>query len=472
LCSISIESGNDIFAIENDFLIDIVHHKLIPNSLNSSKIRIPVDIEILGSNCFSNCKSLSSITFESNSHLKRIESASFSYSSLQSILIPRNVEILGSKCFSKCKSLSSITFESNSHLTRIESEAFHKSSLQSILIPPTILFIASDAVDIPSQIRVIEGDSCPEFDRWLYLNRSGVRHDFRRIERLGFGLRCLKDYFVNLSVFVKRSMICECQKVPKEIYDRIEDECLIVMKSITLSESIIESQIETEIEKLINVHHPCIARPIGFIVGIESGNLQELKIVRLYLEGSSLSEVLSVNPLWWTSTVKAKVIAGLVLGLRFAHSLGLVHGHLTGNNILFDFDHCIQIVDFKPIQLEIGQSENERFTKSESEEGLQLGGFSGEGLTREKDIEAFASILFEVVVGRPANGETSVPANIPTFVSSIIESGLWLKSKSKCSFHDIFEILKENDFLIEDEVDSAEVSGFVSWVESAEDSDK
>jgi hypothetical protein len=28
-------------------------------------------------------------------------------------LIPRNVKILGSKCFSNCKSLSSITFESS-----------------------------------------------------------------------------------------------------------------------------------------------------------------------------------------------------------------------------------------------------------------------------------------------------------------------------------------------------------------------
>jgi hypothetical protein len=56
-------------------------------------------------------------------------------------LIPRNVEIVGSYCFSSCKSLSSITFESNSHLTRIESEAFSSSSLQSILILSTILFL-------------------------------------------------------------------------------------------------------------------------------------------------------------------------------------------------------------------------------------------------------------------------------------------------------------------------------------------
>jgi hypothetical protein len=114
-------------------------------------------------------------------------------------MIPRNVEILGSGCFSNCELLSSITFESNSHLTRIESEAFDGSSLQSILIPSTILFIASDAVHMASEIRLIDGDSCPEFDRWLQLKRSGI--DFRRIQRVGFSVPCLEDYIVNLSVF-------------------------------------------------------------------------------------------------------------------------------------------------------------------------------------------------------------------------------------------------------------------------------
>jgi uncharacterized protein YuzB (UPF0349 family) len=151
LSSISIESGNEIFVIEKDILIDVVHHKLIRNFSNSLSIEIGRNVEILGSNCFSYCSSLSAITFESNSRLTRIESYAFNESSLQSILIPKNVEILGSSCFSYCKSLSSISFESNSHLTRIESFAFSYSSLQSILIPSSILFIASDAVEIASQ---------------------------------------------------------------------------------------------------------------------------------------------------------------------------------------------------------------------------------------------------------------------------------------------------------------------------------
>jgi hypothetical protein len=44
---------------------------------------------------------------------------------------------------------------------------------------------------------------------------------------------------------------------------------------------------ENEIEKLINLRHPCIAAPIGFVFPLESGSRQELKIVRLYLESCS-----------------------------------------------------------------------------------------------------------------------------------------------------------------------------------------
>jgi hypothetical protein len=394
--------------------------------------------------------------------VKRIESEAFSNSSLQSILIPRNVEIFGSQCFSNCESLSSVTFESNSRLTRIESSAFSSSSLHSILIPSTILFIASDAVDIASQITLIEGDSCPEFDRWLELKRLCIAIDFRRIQRMGFDVPCFGDYIVNVSVFEERSIICESDEVRNEIYHRIEDQLFVFVKSKPLSEKVSESEIENEIEVLIHLGHPCISAPIGFVLPIESGSLGELKIVRLYLEGCSLLEVVSVNPIWWTSTVKAKAVAGIVLCLRFAHSLGLVHGHLTRNNILFDSDHCIQIVDFKPIVLEV----------NETEHGTQLVGFSWKGWTWERDLQAFASILFELVFGRPPQSETSIPTGIPDFVSRIIKSGLFSVSGQSYSFNSILDILKQNDFQIEDGVDSAEVSAFVRWVESAEQSDK
>jgi serine/threonine protein kinase len=152
-----------------------------------------------------------------------------------------------------------------------------------------------------------------------------------------------------------------------------------------------------------------------FVFGIESDSQGELKIVQTYLDGCSFLKVVSVNLPGWTSTIKTKAVAGIVLGLRFARSLGLVHGHLIGNNILFDSDHCIQIVDFHSIVLE--------FSESEGEETTQLGGFSGQGPEPEKNIEGFASVLSELVLGGAPPGEVFIPTGIPDFVSKLIKSG-------------------------------------------------
>jgi hypothetical protein len=90
----------------------------------------------------------------------------------------------------------------------------------------------------------------------------------------------------------------------------------------------------------------------------------------------------------------------------------------------------------------------------------------------ERDIQVFGSILFELVYGRPPQGEASIPTGIPDFVSRIIESGLSPLSRGRYSFNIILAILKQNKFQIEDGVGSTEVSAFVSWVESAEYPDK
>jgi hypothetical protein len=61
----------------------------------------------------------------------------------------------------------------------------------------------------------------------------------------------------------------------------------------------------------------------------------------------------------------------MMLGLGFAHSLGLLHGHFTTHNNLFDCDPCVQIGDFQPILVE----------------RTPLGVFSGNGWTLERNIE-------------------------------------------------------------------------------------
>jgi hypothetical protein len=409
--SISIESGNATFVIANDLLIDVLHRRIIHNFSTYSCVTIPCDIETLGSSCFADCQSILFIEFESGSQLKRIES--------------RALFILD------CE----------------------------IVIPSTILFIASDSSFNPSQMRLIDPDFCPEFDQWQQIRAQGMIRDFRRIQRVGSGLPDLAFFLVDLSLFEESSMLNENVGVSIRKYHHKDDELLMVVKSFHLSEFIGSRQIENEIENQVNLHHPCIIAPIGFLFQIGS---QELMIARLYVEGCLLREVLSVNPMWWTPTMKAKAVAGIVLGLQFAHSFGLFHGNLKPSNILFDVDPDIQIVEFGQLRLKMHSNQN--------------GDFSSETWSPKVDVEAFFLILIEILVGhsansveRASNDEIDV-LGIPVFLSKLIrdEMGCYFRTSHSCL--DIFHILKLNHFQITEDVDTEEVLLYVNDIEWKEQS--
>jgi serine/threonine protein kinase len=279
----------------------------------------------------------------------------------------------------------------------------------------------------------------------------------------------LSTYEVDISIFEEESVEGVSCGISGEIYRRQDDDCLIVMKSKNISDSVENREIAKAIAKEVNVLHPCISAPIGFVLPVESSELRELKIVGLFVEGCSLAEVVLANPVWWTPTVKAKAVAGIALGLRFIHSFGLIHGNLNSNNIVFDEAHRIQITNFCDMKLEVGESEGE--SEGEGVRGSDVGGLFDEGWTAQANIDGFGSLLFEIIVGHPlivpgnANSEGTVNLKIPEFVSDIIEAIEWKDYERVNSFNYMIDILKGNAFKIESDVDSEEVFEFVRWIE-------
>jgi serine/threonine protein kinase len=294
---------------------------------------------------------------------------------------------------------------------------------------------------------------------------KGIVVDFRRLLSFNSGLPGLAAYVIDFSGFEERTVLNEWNETLNEIHQRLEDGCLIVVKSMNVRDCIESRELENELKKVMNLHHPCITSPIGFVFPAKSSSLQELKIASLSTEGGSLAEILSVSPDWWTPTAKAKAVVGIVLGLRFAHSFGLIHSNLTTNNIFFDADHQVQITNFGLIGLE-GRDGKTR---------CGIGGFLDEGWTPEVDIHAFMSLLFEIVVGHPAtlpdNGtsERIVRSRTPELVLDIIDASR-SDCASRCSLNSIISILKENHFQIIDGMDLEEVSAFVQWIEQCEES--
>jgi serine/threonine protein kinase len=168
---------------------------------------------------------------------------------------------------------------------------------------------------------------------------------------------------------------------------------------------------------------------------------------------------------------------------EFLHSFGLIHGGLKPRNVLFDESHQIRIADFGRSQFDPrGSAATACGVGSEFAAPEMM---SSEERTAKIDVFSFALILFEIVVGLPAFGRTGspedpgklpvsvcerveIPGFVPDFVSVLIESGLSANPQERPSFDDISEALKKNYFRITDDVDSDEVSAFVSLVESSE----
>jgi hypothetical protein len=98
------------------------------------QILIKNGIESISAGCFSECRSLSEVTFESGCKLKEIGKSAFKSCSIHSIRIPSNVEVIREYCFSWCP-LHKVTLESDSKLKEISKGAFGSCPVAYVTLP-------------------------------------------------------------------------------------------------------------------------------------------------------------------------------------------------------------------------------------------------------------------------------------------------------------------------------------------------
>jgi hypothetical protein len=193
-------------------------------------------------------------------------------------VIPRTVEIFGSSCFLNCRSLATTAFESPSQLKRIESCAFGNLRWP-IVLPCTVLFVDDDMAISSDQLSFAESQGCDDFSGWLRVKRSGIAVDFRRILRFDSDLPTLNYYLLDDSSFEEVETISNFSRIANGISRRLCDDSPIVVKTIFLSALIEYGMIQHGIEQLINLYHRCIAAPIGFVFESEFGELKFFWIV-------------------------------------------------------------------------------------------------------------------------------------------------------------------------------------------------
>jgi tRNA A-37 threonylcarbamoyl transferase component Bud32 len=255
---------------------------------------------------------------------------------------------------------------------------------------------------------------------------------------------------------MEKSKLSETNLISTQLYQESDSEFCIVVKSINITLSENKVNVERIIQNMMNLRHSCIAGVIGVV---HSSPLRVLKIIRNHIEGYSLSQVVFISPEWWTPTAKAKAVVGVLLGLRFAQSLGLVHGNLTGNNVFVTEEGMIQISDFS--------LQNLFNAKSDDWIEMDFYDFSRENFMATADVGAFARLLSDIVFGATCNGSGQA-GEIPSFVQAIIERREYADLKGVDPFTIILTILKCNEFKIVAGVDSGDVSTFVDLIQLSE----
>jgi serine/threonine protein kinase len=284
-------------------------------------------------------------------------------------------------------------------------------------------------------------ESTGEFEVEKLVNLVGVRNS-------------LESSILDLSLFEKGREMANGSgsgsEVSVEQYCRRSDGFEVVVKSFDSFESDKLDDILIDLFMLTQFKHRCIAPLVGFVLPTDS---TPLKTATLYYSCGSLEDVESSNPVWWTSTTKAKALAGIALGMKFAHEFGVAHGSLKPTNILFDEEHCVHIVD-------IGlRGECQDFDALEA--------------AKKADVLSFVSIMFEMLIGCPEeekerkeNGEvTTTPECVPAFVGELLEKGL-SPDLIEPSFETMIKQMKKNSFAFEKGVDICEVLKFVDSIES------
>jgi hypothetical protein len=230
-----------------------------------------------------------------------------------------------------------------------------------------------------------------------------------------------------------------------------------------------------DIEMLACLRHPCVISLVGYSLptGIEAA-----QVGTEFAAKGPLQTALGRRSSSLDDTSKAIVIVGLVLGMQFAHLIGVVHRDLDPKNILFDEKSYVEIDGF-------GRS---RFI----EPNLMLTTAVGAGVymapemyetddyTQAVDIFSFAVIFNELLFGEPAfltrtkqsaakkevmrgvSGE--VPASTDPTVRDIITRGWSPDPGERPSFDDILSALEGIEFRVTPSVDSVKVAAYVEMV--------
>jgi serine/threonine-protein kinase len=232
-----------------------------------------------------------------------------------------------------------------------------------------------------------------------------------------------------------------------------------------------------ELDVLAKLYHPCIVRIFGRVFP-DASRSAEIQIE--YAPNGSLSDVLAKiqqgqSPFFWNPTGIGIIICGIVLGMRYVHSSGVVHRDLNPGNILLRSEGYPMISDFGTCHLESddGTPASESGTAYYSAPELWLEGVVA---TRKSDVFSFGLLLYELIVGSPVFCESDgalvvarrlehrdfppIPADCGSLMQDLIPRCWSANPDDRPSFGEILELFQRHQFRLLPNADAKAIQEF------------
>jgi hypothetical protein len=469
----SLTAPASIFKFSKPFLIDSMRNILV-RYFGQDSVTIPIQIEIIGPGCFEKSP-LKSVSLSRDSLIKVIDQRAFAQTQITIIIIPNSVSVIGKSAFQDCHLLQTVEFGDFSRLYRIEEFAFSGTALFQITLPSSITFIGSGAFHWSCEVEMLKPSQ--QFIDW----RSAIFDNpfAPLISDVDDRLADLSAFLINIDDYNKLHFLGSGGSADVTLY---QNKFTLVQVAIkTLHPGIIDSDrfhtlFLREVMLLHELVHPCICKLHGIALPTETN---PGLIATEFVAGGSLRSILDDPPRWFNATSRVIVLVGIVVAMIFVHTKGVMHRDLKPANVLLDDHGRPKICDFGTGKFNDGSLNTANFgtVLYMAPEMYDDGSL----YTDKVDVYAFAMILYEVIVGKPAfekpnngafwahvlhikrGGRRTIPPEVKVKTGRLIEACWAQSAEDRPSFSEVFEAMAEMNFVLLDGVHVEEVYRFFEW---------
>jgi hypothetical protein len=176
--SVRIDPENPFLTIRDCFITDCEGKQLFAYLGSDSRVLVRKEVEVIENGCFTGCRFIDEVVFESGSHLKRICQSAFEDTGVIKFVIPRSVEVIEGGCFNFCMQGCSVLLEQGSCLRELGDSAFLGKPLSEFEIPAKCEELTGKSLMNVKTIRVHR-----ENPFFVVENNFVMSHDGKRLVR-------------------------------------------------------------------------------------------------------------------------------------------------------------------------------------------------------------------------------------------------------------------------------------------------